>query len=217
MTVRIVLVDSGVHAEHPHVREHGRVVASSTFRGPDERGVVTRDDDAPGTDELGHGTAAAEAILDLARGAEIVSLRVFERAPVCPFERVLAALRHALELDARFVNLSLGPPDERWREELERLGAEFAARGITVVSPAAERGLPMVPGALADFTGVLVDARRPRDTPELRASGARSYWFASPYPRDLPGLARARNLAGVSMAAANVTGFLARRANDSPT
>lgn len=212
MPVKIVLVDSGVHAEHPHVREHGRVVASSTFRGPDARGVVTRDDEAAGTDELGHGTAAAAAILDLAHGAELVSLRVFEREPACPFERVLAALRHSLELDARFVNLSLGTPDERWRDELALLSRDFAARGVTVVSPAAERGLPMYPGALEGYAGVLVDARLPREAPELRASGARSYWFASPYPRDLAGLARARNLAGVSMAAANVTGFLARRA-----
>lgn len=208
--MRIVLVDSGVHAEHPHVKEHGRVVACSTFRGPDEHGRVTRDDDAIATDALGHGTAAAAAILDLARGAELVSLRVFEREPACPFERVLAALRYALELDARFVNLSLGTTEERWRGELLDLGRAFAARGTVVVSPAAERGLPMLPGALAPYTGVLVDARLPRETPELRASGARSYWFASPYPRDLPGLARARNLAGVSMATANVTGFLAR-------
>lgn len=214
MTARIVLVDSGVNAEHPHVREHGRVVAHTTFRGPDERGVIARDGAAPGTDELGHGTAAAAAILDLARGAELVSLRVFDREPACPFERVLAALRHALELRPRIVNLSLGTTDERWRDELELLGVGFAANDIVVVSPAAERGMPMLPGSLPNYAGVLVDASLPRAAPELRASGPREYWFASPFPRDLPGLARARNLAGVSMAAANVTGFLARRALD---
>src|SRR6185436_13290106 len=102
--------------------------------------------------------------------------------------------------------LSLGTTDERWRRDLERLGAAFRSRGITVVSPAVQQGLPSLPGCLADYAGVMVDARLAREAPELRPDGARSLWFASPYPRDLPGLPRGHNLSGISLAAANVTG-----------
>ncbi|HMA22912.1 MAG TPA: hypothetical protein VKP00_02930, partial [Gemmatimonadaceae bacterium] len=37
-----------------------------------------------------------------------------------------------------------------------------------------------------------------------------SRFSASPYPRPIPGVPQERNLAGVSFAVANVTGFLAR-------
>ncbi len=51
-----------------------------------------------------------------------------------------------------------------------------------------------------------------RGAPELRPSGSTELWYASPHPRDLPNLPRAANLAGVSMACANLTGFLASQA-----
>ena len=57
---------------------------------------------------------------------------------------------------------------------------------------------------------VIADPNRPRAEPQLREVGGRPFWFASPYPRDLPGLPRARNLHGVSLATANVTGYLGR-------
>ena len=39
---------------------------------------------------------------------------------------------------------------------------------------------------------------------------------ASPFPRPIPGVPRERNLAGVSFAVANVTGFLARAMEGAP-
>ena len=56
-----------------------------------------------------------------------------------------------------------------------------------------------------------MDAGLDRDSPELRPSGSTQLWYASPHPRDLPNLPRTANLAGVSMAAANLTGFFASR------
>jgi len=211
MSVRVVLIDSGVNARHPHLSEHGRVVL-----GPSVRDDGSLDFEAEHVDLLGHGTAAAAAILDLAGEIELVSVRVFERTPTCPFERVLGALRHALELRPALVNLSLGTTDERWRAELEQLGRQFVAARVRVVSPALQQGLPSLPGALPDYTGVVVDARLPRAAPVERREGAQSLWYASPYPRPLPGLAPARNLSGVSLATANVTGFLARRPGEDP-
>lgn len=208
MAARIALIDSGVNLRHPHVRESGEIVPGPTLVG---EGALDRG--APHTDVLGHGTAAAAAILDLAPGSVLYSIRVFTDRPECPFERVIAALAHALEWRPRIVNLSLGTTEERWKDALVALGREAEKLGIAIVSPATHGGLPSLPGSLEGFTGVMMDARLPRERPERRASGGRLVWYASPYPRDLPGLPRAANLAGVSMAAANLTGFLARTAD----
>ena len=208
MAVRIALIDSGVNLRHPHVRESGEIVA-----GPTLVGEGTLDPEAPHTDVLGHGTAAAAAILDLAPGSVLYSIRVFTDRPECPFERVIAALALALEWGPRFVNMSLGTTEERWKKDLEAIGAAAAKLGIEVVSPATHGGLPSYPGSLEGFTGVIMDASLPRNRPERRASGGRTWWYASPYPRELPGLPRSANLAGVSMAAANLTGFLVRGAD----
>jgi subtilisin family serine protease len=204
---RIALIDSGVNLAHPHVRESGEIVPGPTI-GADGR----FDLDAPHTDRIGHGTAAAAAILDLAPGSTVYSIRVFAERPECPFERVLAALRHALEWQPRFVNLSLGTTEARWTEALLEIARDAARDSVEIVSPAAYGGLPSRPGCLEGFTGVLMDARLSREGPERRDSGGRSFWYASPYPRDLPGLPRSANLSGPSMAAANLTGYLARRA-----
>jgi hypothetical protein len=158
-------------------------------------------------DLLGHGTCAAAAILDLAPGSTIYSVQVFGRALHCPFERVLDALRCALEWRPDLVNLSLGTLERRWLAALEEFTAEDRAR---IVSPAAFEGLPSYPGALTGFTGVLMDESLPREAPVQRDHGSRRLWYASPYPRSLPDLPRWSNFAGPSFAVANVTGALAR-------
>ena len=205
MAARIALIDSGVNRRHPHLRESGEVIAGPTI-GDD--GAL--DFDAPHTDVIGHGTAAAAAILDLAPGSTVYSIRVFIERPACPFERVIAALRLAIEWRPSLVNLSLGTTDERWRDTLVELQREAETLGVLIVSPATHERLPSYPGSLPGYTGVLMDATLAREKPEQRPSGDTLVWYASPYPRELPGLPRAANLAGVSMAAANLTGFLAR-------
>ena len=204
--MRVVLIDSGVNASHPHVRELGEV---HTPFAVDAEGVLVMDEEQ--RDTLGHGTAAAAAILDIAPGTELHSIQVFRDHPVCPFEVVVEALERALDLEPELINLSLGTTRQEWRGELEAPLSRARSAGVTIISPAAHGGLPSLPGSLPGVTGVLMDAGLDRDAPELRPSGSTELWYASPHPRDLPNLPRTANLAGVSMAAANLTGFLASR------
>ncbi len=204
--MRVVLVDSGVNAAHPHIRELGEV---HTPFAVDADGILARDVEQ--RDTLGHGTAAAAAILDLAHGTELHSIQIFRDHPVCPFEVVIEALERALDLEPALINLSLGTTRQEWRGELEAPLSRAMSAGVTIISPAAHGGLPSLPGSLPGVTGVLMDAGLDRDAPELRSSGSTELWYASPHPRDLPNLPRTANLAGVSMAAANLTGFLASR------
>src|ERR1700730_7207016 len=67
--IRIAVIDSGVHAGHPHV---GGVAG----------GVAIRDDgtlDDDFVDRLGHGTAVAAAIREKAPGSDLLAVKVFWR------------------------------------------------------------------------------------------------------------------------------------------
>jgi len=206
MTARIVLIDSGVNESHPHIEGMGRIEVGPTV---DSDGALSRED--PQIDHMGHGTAAAAAILDLAPESTIYTIKVFHEVPDCPIEHILLALDDAIAEAPDIINLSLGTPRDTWRVPFTRSLAQCTEAGITLVSPATFSGLPCYPGHLDGATGVIPDPNVPRETPEERLSGDRSFWHASPYPRDLPGLPRAANLSGASMATANVTGFLAAR------
>ena len=206
--MRVVLIDSGVNVTHPHIRELGEVHAAYAV---DASGELTEGLEQQAT--LGHGTAAAAAILDLAPGTELHSIQVFRDQPVCPFEVVIQALERALDLKPELINLSLGPTQQSWRGELEDPITRARSAGVTILSPAAHGGLPSLPGCLPGVTGVLMDAGLERGAPELRPSGSTEIWYASPHPRDLPNLPRTANLAGVSTACANLTGHLASEAS----
>ena len=206
MTTTIALLDSGVNESHPHIRDQGRVIHGPVL---DDSGEWI-DDPEPG-DQLGHGTCAAAAILDLAPGSTILSLKIFHQQPSCPFPRLLATLEHAISRQVHWINLSLGTTRPSRCSELEQILARATDSGISVVAPAAIGELACYPGALPGCQGVLVDESLARDEPQQRSHGDDKVWFASPRPRDLPGLPSAANLSGVSLAAANLTGYLVAR------
>lgn len=204
--VRIAVVDSGVHAAHPHLAGAGTIELGVAIA---EDGARSREP-AAFADRLGHGTAVAAAILDLAPGAALLVVKVFDRHLACPFERVLEALDVALDARPDLVNLSLGTSDPEHRGALEPRIARALELGARIVAPADAHGMPSYPGALAGVDAVVADPNLPRDRPERRRVGTREFWFASPFPREIPGVPRTHNLHGSSFATANVTGWLAR-------
>ncbi len=201
---RVVLIDSSVNATHPHLA--GAVLEC----GPafDAEGQAAT---APLRDQLGHGTAAAAAIHDLAPSAVLHIVRVFDAKPRCTFTALLKALEYAADCGASVVNLSLGTPLASHAPACERLVARFKAAGVALVAPVSFEGIVSFPGVLPGVFGVKEDASLPREKPELKDWGGRVIWHASPFPRALPGLDPARNLHGASMAAANFTGWFAQR------
>lgn len=206
MSVRIALCDSGVNAAHPHVAGAGELVAGPV-RMPDGSFRT----DVEQSDRLGHGTAAAAAILDLCPGATLYSIQLFRERAACELSDLVGALEAALEWEPQIVNLSLGTTRSERPEELARLVARAREANVILVAPAAYGGLPSYPGTLAGVEGVLMNADLERTAPRRSTLDDHPVWYASPFPRELPGLPRGNNLAGVSMACANLTGFLASR------
>jgi hypothetical protein len=84
-------------------------------------------------------------------------------------------------------------------------------RGSLIVSALEANGTPLFPGSLAGVAGVVADWSCERDSLDVALRAVEvSRFRASAYPRPIPDVPKERNLAGVSFAVANVTGFLAR-------
>ena len=198
--MRIAVIDSGVHASHPHV---GGV---SGGVGIDEHGDAHDDF----VDRLGHGTAVAAAIREKAPGAEILVARVFDRQLGTTVEALVAAIRWAIERRADLVNLSLGTANARHADVLQAATRDAAAAGVWVVAAGEQDGTRWLPGSLDHVVSVALDWTLPRDTCVVEArEGGLPMLRASGFPRPIPGVSPEKNLKGLSFAVANATGLLA--------
>jgi subtilisin family serine protease len=198
--VRIAIVDSGVHASHPHVNG---VAGGAGLAGD---GTITADF----TDRLGHGTAVAAAIREKAPGAEIVAIKVFWRSLATDVSTIVRAFDVALDHGAQIINVSLGTSDLQHRARLQAAVAAVAARGAVLVAADEDNGVRWLPGALDGVIPVRADWTCDRDAYALDTIDGRTVVRASAYPRDIPGVAREKNVNGVSFAVANASAFVAR-------
>ena len=207
---RIAVVDSGIGVHHPGVR--GTVTVAAAFA-IDDDGRVQQE--PPGCDHLGHGTAVAATIGAHLRGAVLESLRVLDRTPQCSITALCAALELCAGRDLAFVNMSLGiAAADATPAQCARLQAAvqlLAARGCTVVAPVADAlGRAALPGTLAGVDGVVADGNATAAPTCSETDGVRR-WRASPFPpAGIPGLPPAR-VQGASLAVAHVVGHLAAR------
>lgn len=200
--IRVAVVDSGIAAGHPHV---GAVSDGISLVGD------VRSDYG---DRHGHGTAVAAAIREKAPDIALLAVRVFDRTLETSADTLAAGMRWAADRGAQLINLSLGTPNEK-RGAVLREALEYATqRGAVVVAAVDNDGRPVLPGALPGAVGVRLERECERDELilDLVASRRSSSWqlAASGYPRPIPGVPPERNLFGISFAAANATGFLAR-------
>jgi subtilisin family serine protease len=204
--VRVAVIDSGVHADHPHV---GGVLG----------GVAIHDDgtlDDDFVDRLGHGTAVAAAIREKAPAVEIVAIKVFWRHLTTSVAALVRAIDEARGRGAAIVNLSLGTPGDRHRSALESAVRRARAAGVLVVSAIGDDGVRWLPGDLEGVIPVQLDWACARDTYRIVVEHGRSIIAASGYPREIPGVPRERNLKGVSFAVANASAFVARALEAAP-
>jgi subtilisin family serine protease len=198
--VRIVVIDSGVHATHPHV---GGVAGGVSVSAAGELG-------SDYVDRLGHGTAVTAVIREKAPGAEVWVARVFDRRLETTVDALVAAIRWAIVRRAHLVNLSLGTSNQLHGDRLQAVVREAADAGIGVIAAGEQDGVRWLPGSLDDALSVTLDWTLPRETCVVAAgANALGHVRASGYPRPIPGVDPERNLKGLSFAVANATGLLA--------
>jgi hypothetical protein len=198
--IRVAVIDSGVHADHPHVGG----VAGGVGIGADGRV------DSDYVDRLGHGTAVTAVIREKAPAAEIYCIKVFDRELAATGRALVAAIEKAIDKRANIINLSLGTENRDHEAALTSVVQEAAQAGAIVIAAGEQDGVRWLPGALPGVWQVMLDWSVPREECRITLrTDAAPVCHASGFPRPIPGVPPERNLKGLSFAVANVTGLVA--------
>jgi subtilisin family serine protease len=199
VSLKIAVIDTGINANHPHI-------CAATC------GVVfdSNDDEPSFEDVLGHGTAVTAAIQEKAPQADYYILKLFGNTLRTTGSRLLRAIDWTIEHRMDVVNLSLGSTNGDHRPAMEALVARANAAGVLLVAARCSGNTPVLPGMLDGVIRVDVDWNLPRDQYRISEENGAVVFYASGFPRPLPGVPVTRNLSGISFAVANVTGFVAR-------
>ena len=204
--VRVAVIDSGVHASHPHV---GGVAGGFGIR--DDGSIV---DDY--VDRLGHGTAVVAAIREKVPNAEIIAIKVFWQTLATTAAMLTHAIERASAQRVQVINLSLGTAEIHHRARLQAAVLCARKEGAIVVSAQRDGGVLWLPGSLDAVIAVRADPSLERGAYDVRIVEDRPVLVTSPYPREIPGVPRERNLHGVSFAVANASAFVTRALEGSP-
>lgn len=201
--IRVAVIDSGIHADHPHVGGiSGGIVIDDGVRGATD--IVSL------SDRLGHGTAVAAAIREKAPDTELFAVKVFDTTLATTGQSLVEAILWSIDQQVHIINLSLGTQNADHAQALGMAVQLAGDAGTLVVSAAPQPDAVWLPGALPGVIAVNADWERSRDTCELTVGeDGRVTMSASAYPRPIPGVPPDRNMRGLSFAVANATGFLA--------
>ncbi len=157
-------------------------------------------------DELGHGSAIAQSILDEAPQAVFLNAQVFLKEPVTTPKVVAAAFDWLRERGVRLINVSLGLGGDR---KALRASVEAAlSSGIIILASSPARGGPVFPASYSGVIRVCGDARCAED--ELSALFTEQADFGAyawPQGKDADGIPL---IGGASFAAAKVSGIATR-------
>ena len=208
--LNIAVIDSGVNLRHPHI--------FAPTRGVEWDAGAISSGDQTWEDTIGHGTAVMAAIQEAAPEANYHAIKLFGNSLRSSSPQLMKAIEWAIDNEMDIVNLSLGTPNFDYRSEMQALVDRAEAAGVVLVSARSSGASPVLPGSLERVISVDVDwdlARArfrvnasPLTTPNANQDSP--FFFASGFPRSLPGVPPARNLNGVSFAVANMAGFAAR-------
>jgi subtilisin family serine protease len=197
--LRVAVIDSGINPAHPHVAG----VAGGVF-------IAAHGNSPVYLDNLGHGTAVAGAIREKAPDASIYAVKVFDRSLRTNADAIIRAIDWTIEQEMDVVNLSLGTVNPAHRGRFEDILARALDRNVIIVAAREMNEQDALPGCLSTVIGVGLDWECPRETYRCILAESTATFFASGYPRAIPGVSQERNLNGVSFAVANMTGFVAR-------
>ena len=205
--VRVAIVDSGVHIEHPHIEGHIAGGVAIDDHGREQAGYI---------DRLGHGTAVAAAIREKAPDAQLYAVKVFDRTLSTTMTGLVAGIDWAIRSGIDVVNLSLGTSRAEHEAALSAVVARARAAGTIIVAARSDGGVRWLPGSLPGVLPVELDPKCPRDRFVAIDIDGVVVFRASGFPRPIEGMPPERNLNGISFAVANMTGFVARALESAP-
>jgi hypothetical protein len=201
--LKIAVIDTGVNAKHPHIQAQTHSVVFDSA-----------DTDDSCEDALGHGTAVTAAIQEKAPQADYYILKLFGNSLRTSTSRLIQAVNWAIDHQMDIVNLSLGSPNFEHRPAFETVVRRAANAGVLLVAARYSTHTPVLPGMLDGLISVDVDWDLPRDRYRVAHISGSPVFYASGFPRPLPGVPISRNLSGISFAVANMSGCVARACDE---
>jgi subtilisin family serine protease len=199
--VRVAVVDSGISDGHPHV---GHLEKGVRIDQVDGGGMEVVEDL---TDNLGHGTACAGVIRSIAPECDLISIKILDEHLLASSCVLIRAIRWVMEEGGcDLINLSLGTRNRKAVPELRDVCLEALGMGLIIVAAAGDDRRSDYPASFPGVVGVTSS-----DGQEVGvSSGMPPTFYASPYPRTIPGRRREENFTGPSFASARITGLIAR-------
>jgi subtilisin family serine protease len=198
--LKVAVIDSGVNPRHPHI--------SSVAGGASFTESSTLEGDF--LDTLGHGTAVMAAIQEKAPDAAYYAAKVFHSSLATSAATLVRAIDWCIGQNMDVINLSLGTINPAHRELFTQAAARALEAGCLLVAAREAQGQLCYPGCLDTVFSVGMDAECGRDTFTSRVVHGSRVFYASGYPRSVPGVPPERNLKGISFAVANMTSLIVR-------
>jgi subtilisin family serine protease len=157
--INVAILDTGVDATHPDLQS---AVVRSVEIVQQEQRLVARDLlagelAAAELDPVGHGTACAGIIHELAPEARLISVRVIGASAVGTGQQFVRGLEWTLdEAQPRIhvANLSLGTLQDRFAAPLAHLVDRAYYRGLVLVAAGNNMGVPSYPAVFASLVAV---------------------------------------------------------------
>lgn len=196
--VRVGVIDSGVHADHPHVCG---VAGGIAF---DSEGNYSADF----VDRIGHGTAVVAAIKEKAPEAEIRAVRIFSGRLSARATTVIAAMEWAIAHGMHVINLSLGTTNQAHAAAFRRTVERANAARVLIVAAQDDAEQRWLPGGLPGVIAVRADWECPRHQLRVLDGDSGPVFLTSGFARPIGDVDPWQNLHGSSFAVANVTGML---------
>lgn len=156
--IRVAILDTGVDVTHPDLV--GAVVRSVEVVGlpqPRVQDLPVEHLTPQQLDPVGHGTACAGIIHQLAPAAQLLSVRVIGAGAAGTGEQFVRGLQWVLEQcqpRPAVVNLSLGTLQERFAAPLRRLVDQAYCEDVVIVAAANNSGVMSYPAQFASLIAV---------------------------------------------------------------
>ncbi len=203
--VRMAVLDTGVQEDH--VDMVGMVEKSYKVKSMGRLFECVEVE--KGTDKVGHGTACAAIIKDIAPDTEIHSVQVIGDNSRGSTAELTAGLRWCVKNGMDVVNASLGTIEQRNPTELSNVCDEALYKGVTIIAAASNRGRVSYPANLSSVISVDFERMdkmdfdyRTGEPIEIEASGV---MIEAPNPEG-----GTKFYTGTSFACPHVSGFVAR-------
>lgn len=203
--VKVAILDTGVETDHPAL--DGVIKSAQQIV---TKGRSLNCEPAEDGDLVGHGTACAGIIHDLAPEAELHSLRVIGRDASGTLEQLIYGLKWAIEQDMDVINLSLGTVQKRMVNQMHDLVDTAYFKGQILVAAANNFSKVCYPAHFASL--IAVDSHAFEDPLEFHfrlgrpvETSAKGIYVRAPSPGG-----KYRFFTGTSFACPHITGLVCR-------